>query len=355
MEGTKPKGRGYYRYSEETRESIIRDYEAGASILMLTEKYGVMWITVKNILKKAGVSIRSKAGEIIKRNTKLFPKDRKDILEGYQSGLNSTDLADAYGVTQTMISRIVKEGGLTRSNGEAHRVYSLDETAFDAVTDESAYWVGFLITDGSIVESEGHAPSVALGLQESDLGHIYKFRDLLKSDHRIIHAISEDNGKSYPSVHLRVRSEKLASSLARFGVVPRKSFTAKVIGLEKDRNFWRGVIDGDGCISIGESPGRLAMILVGSKDLLSQFKEYALSISPSCGADVHPQKSIFRLSLRGKYAMRVIRELYHDARVALDRKAAIARWLMENPDYDDVAMESQSALYAPKEEAVNAS
>lgn len=349
MEGTKPKGRGWYRYPEEVREAIIRDYEAGASILMLSEKYDAVWLTVRNILTRAGVPIRRKAGELLKRNTKLFPKDREGILEGYKSGRNSNELAETYGVTQTMISRIVKMAGLTRPNEEAHREHSLDETVFDTVTEESAYWVGFLITDGAIVENEGHSPAVKLGLQESDLGHLYKFRDFLKSGHRIAHKISDEGDKKYPSVHFGVRSGKLTSALAKFGVIPRKSHVAKVVGLEKDRHFWRGVIDGDGCIFLRETPGRLQLILSGSEDLTSQFREYVLSLSPTCGSEVHPDKSIFRLAITGKHAMRAIRELYRDARVALDRKAYIARWLMEDPDYDDAVMEARSALYVPKE------
>jgi hypothetical protein len=62
--------------------------------------------------------------------------------------------------------------------------------------------------------------------------------------------------------------------LTGFGVVARKTLIAKVMGLENDRNFWRGVVDSDGWM--GNSNGRDGdkITFTGSYDLLIQFKTF---------------------------------------------------------------------------------
>ena len=40
----------------------------------------------------------------------------------------------------------------------APRRYSLNENAFDSATEESAYWIGFLMADGYIVRKKNVAP-----------------------------------------------------------------------------------------------------------------------------------------------------------------------------------------------------
>ena len=52
-------------------------------------------------------------------------------------------------------------------------------------------------------------------------------------------------GKTCNQFTIRFTSKRLAGKLIAFGVTHRKSLTAKVIGLEDDKHFWRGVLDGD--------------------------------------------------------------------------------------------------------------
>jgi len=338
------KGRGWHRLPEEKKAKAIEDYKSGKNILQIAQEVGMAWETVKKVLVKSGVEMK----KAVRRN-EVHPEDRDLVVADYRSGLNSVDLAKKYNVTQSTISRIVKAAGATRSNSESKRKLSFDETAFDAVTDESAYWIGFLMADGCVVESEGHSPAISLGLAAKDSGHVEKFKAFLKAGHAVLDSTAKC-GKygTFKASRFSIRSKKLAEALAKYGVLPRKSHRAKVVGLENNPHFWRGVVDGDGCIHARGTPGRLHLILLGSKELLDQFKDFASSLSPRFSANVVCQKNIHRLPITGVHAMRVIKALYENAPIALERKVAVAHGLMADPYYDVDLMESLSQKYIPE-------
>ncbi len=81
-------------------------------------------------------------------------------------------------------------------------------------------------------------------------------------------------GKIVIQYTLRVTSRHIAEKLSGYGIVPRKSFTARVIGLENNRHFWRGVFDGDGYFKNKDGRDGDKMILTGNNDLCAQFEEF---------------------------------------------------------------------------------
>lgn len=116
--------------------------------------------------------------------------------------------------------------------------------AFNALTPESAYWVGFLMADGYINRCKKGAPDVALCLSIKDKEHVYKFKGFLHSDR----AVSFSKGR-YPTAIFSVSSESLVTRLEQLGVTTHKTFTARVDEkLADNPHFWRGLIDGDGCL-----------------------------------------------------------------------------------------------------------
>jgi hypothetical protein len=137
--------------------------------------------------------------------------------------------------------------------------------------------------------------------------------------------------KKYPSVSVGIRSARLVSGLAGRGVVPRKSkFATAADEFVLNPDFWRGVVDGDGSlIQTGASGGPsvggyLRLSLVGSENLMRQFRRFAVTIAPECRATVRPLRNIFQFVISGEAAKIVVSALYGRASVALDRKLAIA-------------------------------
>jgi len=329
MEGDK-NGRGWYRIPDEKRMAIVDEYRTGASLNELATKHGVTWLSAKNIVVKAGIPIRpNKAGEIIKKGMKLPPTIQQDILTKYSAGASSNALADEYKVSQTIISRIIRRAGITRPLVIAHREYALDELVFDTLTNEGAYWIGMLMTDGSVLNSEGHSPAVSITLQERDRGHLEKFAKFLKTDRMPIEVGSSGNTAHLANKYFRLqfRSKKIADTLAKYGIVSNKLYRTAAGELKENRHFWRGVIDGDGGIYFKD---RVQLYLSGTKELLEEFRAYSLKISPGSEANARPagNSKAFQFHLNYSHAKQMIAHLYADASIYLDRKMEIAKAVM---------------------------
>lgn len=189
----------------------------------------------------------------------------------------------------------------------------LNESAFDQITEESAYWAGFLMADGCISND-----SVILQLAQSDLDHVAAFSRFLRLD--------RDPFLNRGNAVIAARSKRLCAALSRFGVVPRKTMIASVRELESNRHFWRGVIDGDGSIVFpSRMPNYPYLSLVGSRTLMEQFRDYASTLLCGRTNSVRPHKSIWNIGFGGSYALPLIREMYGNCAVSLERKLLKAK------------------------------
>jgi hypothetical protein len=214
------------------------------------------------------------------------------------------------------------------------RILSLDTSVFnEPLTEEARYWIGFLLADGCISEN-----TIILQLAEKDLEQIEKFKTFLKSGHKIS---SVSNGYGGVGYRFAVRSKELCNTLSLHGILPSKSFTATAPeSLTTDRDFWRGVIDGDGSVGIVKSECKTytktytyyypVIQLCGSECVCTQFLSFCKSVDDKIGANVHKSKSIYALQIKGTAAAEVIRCLYDNAPVSLERKSNRAIPLMED-------------------------
>lgn len=233
----------------------------------------------------------------------------------YLGGTSSVEIAGALGVSCPAILGLLRRRSVPiRSMSECQRRLSYDNTAFAEITDDAAYWAGFLMADGSVVGNE-----IALVLSTKDQDHVEKFRSFLRSDHALIDT-------RHSTIRFSIRCEKLVSDLSRFGVVARKTHTANAMLVDNNLHFWRGVVDGDGCLGVSRrGNSHLPRLeLVGAKSLLLQFSDFVRQTSPGCTATVRPHKSIYRVGLIGRHAGNVINKLYSCEGVALTRKANAA-------------------------------
>ena len=190
-------------------------------------------------------------------------------------------------------------------------------------TDEAAYWLGFLMADGS-VSSSSNEIKLKLGLK--DFGQIKKFGAYL--------GLPAARCKVYQKEALVGFSDKhVKKALTSYGIGPQKTFTAEVKSphLINNRFFWAGFIDGDG--SLGEyeqNKGeiRFAISAVsGSLKIMSQLKDFIFTktnISLTIST-VQKESPNYVFNLGGKKAVRVMQLLYADNSYALARKIEIAR------------------------------
>jgi hypothetical protein len=207
--------------------------------------------------------------------------------------------------------------------------YTLDDTVFDTTTEESAYWSGFLMSDGNISYGKTGNARIALTLAKVDYPHLVKFRKFLKCTNPI-----QPKKKKYLGIiviqwYLRFTSKRIAEVLVAHGIVPRKSLIARVIGLENNRHFWRGVFDGDGYFKNKDGKDADKMILTGSNDLCAQFELYIKKNVPNAKVRIKKIREYSKLYISSDTARAVAKLLYSDCKIALSRRLVKARIMFQ--------------------------
>jgi hypothetical protein len=173
--------------------------------------------------------------------SKISDEQKEKVKELYLQGLAQSKIEQALKMTRKTIRTILKEAGIDRDKSTQWRVSrgsSLKEDVFDNLNPESLYWIGFLYADGHIRKDKEY--SIEIEIELKDKTHLEKYKTFLGCNKEIKHY--EDN-----SCSLKVYSKVIHSRLKELGFNNRKSWNAIPHPLLKEsRDFWRGVVDGDG-------------------------------------------------------------------------------------------------------------
>lgn len=240
--------------------------------------------------------------------------DKLEIQELYKQGFSSRAIGEKLGCSKNTILRSLKNSGIERRTTQVtSRIYCFDETVFDTITEESAYWIGFLMADGSINDKNGGAASIQISLQRRDRFQLEKFKNFLKSEHPIFEY------KNKEISHFGIRSNRLVNKLSEYGVVPRKSFIASPPNcIEFNRHFWRGIIDGDG--SVSERSKYATINLTGSLEIIKGFIAYVKFIGIGTNSVPIKTRNVWCINFVAKSARLIIQNLYDKANISLERK-----------------------------------
>lgn len=247
-----------------------------------------------------------------KTRASLTSEDSKNMALLYAKGATFEQIGRLYDTVLQNVRRRVNDTGMPSRKNSQHRIYNLDQKAFSnpALNRNAMYWGGFLAADGSVDVKKN---SINLTLGSVDEGHLLKFKRFLKSTHPVHDTI-------YKTKQLCFNSAPMIEDLTFFGIHQNKSLTydppAHCVW---DRDFWRGMIDGDGFIS--EERGYARMGLCGSEMALMKFEHFVKNIT-NTNAGVNKSNNIKMLHLKGGPALDLMKYLYFDAdeNVRLDRK-----------------------------------
>lgn len=195
----------------------------------------------------------------------------------------------------------------------------LDERYFDCIDDaRKAYWLGFLYADGSVSKGQ-----MRLALKTTDKSHLIKLRDAVHSTVEPKFKTSK-LGDSYSVTFSR---KAFCDSLERKGCVANKSLVlkfpdCKILPEKYHRDFIRGYIDGDGCISFSTKNQTYVVGIVGTREMLISIRDIlsnALNISTE--PKIRPKGRAFQLMFSGRnQALKICHYLYDGAEDYLDRK-----------------------------------
>ena len=256
---------------------------------------------------------------------KLSSKQIDQVVKLYQSGKSSGELASQFNVSDSTILRYLEYREIERrSRSEINKKYQINDDIFNNKKEESSYWIGFLLADGSIEKRENRLDKIKIGLGIKDKSHLEKFNNFLGTDYKIYTISKEPND----IVAISVTSNKLVERLSKFGIVPNKVKKANPQNINNN-HFWRGVVDGDGYLSEYSKNGKTkkAMGLAGSRQTCVKFKQFVKQFSAT-KASISKASGTFQWRTTGNYAIQIAEKLYKNSSIYLERKYKVARrWL----------------------------
>lgn len=313
------------QWTKSQTEFVIGLYCDGTSPQRIAKMLGVSEAPVISLLKKAGVTLRSMSesallvgarGPSLKR---LPPNIEQQIVDGYSNHLPTFQIAESLGICRNTVANVLKRNGIAlRSHA---RRYSFNDNFFASIdTEEKAYWLGFITADGCV--TSGRVLQVSLA--QKDERHLDNLKQALGYSGPLYRRGPGGYG-GQDTVLLMIGSKKMVADLGMAGVGPRKSLTAAAWDGHPDliRHYWRGVIDGDGCVG-KRADGGWSIECVGSRQMMGSLAAY---FSKIVGSPIksHAHKMIFRVRVSGvRKAQIVAKLLYEGATVSLERKAKVA-------------------------------
>lgn len=243
------------------------------------------------------------------------------IFNAYKAGWSSIRLAKNHKLTPTTILKIVKrKGGITRTTKETSKRYEFNENFFEKIdTEQKSYWLGFIVADGCICRND-----IIIELQDDDEIHIVNFIKSINGNNKLRSVYCKHSNTNHK--RLSIRSKKMYNDLINLGIVPNKSKTAskpEKINDELEKHFWRGIVDGDGCIYIAKYKGKYnypAFGLTGSEKIIDSFIVF-IKKNLNIQLKKEKEKNIWRVRTIGrKIPSKICALLYGDSMISLYRK-----------------------------------
>lgn len=159
-------------------------------------------------------------------------------------------------------------------------------------SEEKAYFLGFIIADGSVgdTNSYGSVNRLSINISIKDIEILESFKRAIEGDTINIEVYKphEDSFGTEDMCRIQVNSIKMCSDLARYGVVPNKTGKEVFPTLNKDLmpHMIRGFLDGDGSIYLTPKP---IFQFSGNYDFLNDLKDY-LHLSINTSNKINPIK-----------------------------------------------------------------
>lgn len=320
------------KFSRETVDRIVDLYvNKMIGSTKISKQTGVSLASVKDILDREGIQARTMEQRVTNRRIRDL-----EMASIYNKGATSDELAKQFGIDRgTVVAALNRVGVKLKQAWELNIKYSVNHNAFDELTDETCYWIGFLMADGSVHMSH-RSGGVSLTLAIIDIDHVESYKNFVGFDGDVKIGESACLGKKFKKASVRFTSPQIADRLQKFGVVPRKSLIAEAKGgMENNIWFWRGVVDGDGALFMDKPRGTCRLpspifYLVGSEMIVSQFCRFIESEIE--GMQMKPRKcgkNLWCAEKSQRKALQIVHLLYDDARFSLKRKAEKAKEFFE--------------------------
>lgn len=204
------------------------------------------------------------------------------------------------------------------------RKYKINESFFKKIdTEEKAYWLGFIVADGTIGRRNNISCILKIALSPKDKSQLLKFLKSIDSNYPI-HRYKVGYNKEYITDEICIYSKVLIKDLKKYGVVSRKTFKTFFPNIlsKLQRHFIRGYFDGDGCIFLSKNSNISSRVSIrGTLTLLQSIQNLLIKNCNVNKTKILKNNGIWDLQYGGnKQVKRILNYLYKDSNIYLNRK-----------------------------------
>jgi|ERR1051325_11151408 DNA-binding CsgD family transcriptional regulator len=259
------------------------------------------------------------------RRYPISQEERKEMLNLYLTGKYTyKQIGEMFSKSGALVrNTLLAKGVESRPLWEVKRNHTVTDNYFESInTEEKAYWLGWMYSDGT-----HNGSRIKIALQAQDKPLLYRFKQALSCTKEL--ASFKTNFNTF-SCELTITSRKMCEDLTRLGCVPRKSLILKFptedqVPKHLLKYFIRGYFEGDGTVS-KSSPDNPYFQLLGTEEFLSEAQKYLVD---ECGLGfpkIHKKYKDGKFSVGclryggWKQFIRIMAWLYSDDKYVLERK-----------------------------------
>lgn len=255
----------------------------------------------------------------------IFTEAENNAVQKYLNGEypSAHHAAKALRVHIEKFRRICSYKGIETSNAVYKHTFNRDALK-EIKTEEDAYLLGYITADGYVCASRN---TVRLKTKAEDEDILHKINKYLDSDYDVKYETHNITGNTLS--RLSFHDKDFVDTLISYGLIQGKSgkeIFIKSIPNHLMRHYIRGLFDGDGYIlKIGKGTG-----LCGSYDVLANTRAFLLEALDLNVGDKYPvryaqNQHVHKLAFSGDTAVKIIKYLYQDSNIYLDRKYNLAK------------------------------
>lgn len=261
----------------------------------------------------------------------------KVIYQEYLSGKTVRELAKSYNIhVQTIYSFFYRHNFKLNEIPIKSRKYHVNDNFFENIdNEEKAYFLGFMLADGYVVENPNGQNRIGMKLSNIDSALLITLKNLISKDYPVY---EKEN-----SIGFLISGDKLYNDLVKLNCIKNKTYSniqLPIIKKELYRHLIRGYFDADGSIGIRSARPKQRQINICSinknilEDIKLIFDEFSIDCNiyterrlgkllphPNTGKLYDSFRDMYRLTLLSHVSKcKLFEFFYKDSTIYLERK-----------------------------------
>lgn len=245
-----------------------------------------------------------------------------EIIQKYKDGLSLKNISNIYNLAPNTIKKILLKNNIELRSRAGNKGMFLKKDYFSNInTEYKAYFIGLLLADGNVYLRNNGQPCIRITLEKTDKYILEKLKEELNTSNQV--TLNRGN-----EVTLSIHSEKIFNDLKKYSIFPNKTFKKffpKNIPYEYMNHFLRGFFDGNGCISINKPINRVTyrkqLSFCDNEELLIGIREFLTNELNTRFNKINTRKNISQLFYCSKEDVEKISNyMYKNSTIYMIRK-----------------------------------